>query len=103
MKNYDTLSEAVNDLISLGYTANFNLKEDCIDCQEPTLSLQPDEFEIDGVFRFEGPTDPGDETILFAISAIHHKTKGLLVNAYGMYSDSFSAAMITKLRKHQEH
>ena len=97
MKNYETLSEAVNDLMLRGYTANFNLKENFIEWAGNNVSLQPDEFEIDEVHRFEGDTDPGDENILFAISSAKHNIKGLLVNAFGTYSDSFSAQLISKL------
>ncbi len=101
MKNYETLSEAINDLVKLGYTINFNLKNDCIECEENNLTIHPDDFEIDEVFRFDGMTDPGDDTILFAISSVKHTVKGLLVNAYGMYSDNFSAELAAKLNRHK--
>jgi hypothetical protein len=97
MKNYETLSEAVNDLMLRGYTSNFNLKENWIEYAGNKINLMPDEFEIDEVHRFEGDTDPGDENILFAISSAKHNIKGLLVNAFGTYSDSFSAELISKL------
>lgn len=97
MKNYETLSEAVNDLMLRGYTSNFNLKENWIEYTGNKINLMPDEFEIDEVHRFEGDTDPGDENILFAISSAKHNIKGLLVNAFGTYSDSFSAELISKL------
>lgn len=97
MRTYDTLSEAVNDLVTRGYTYNFNLKQNYIECAENNINLRPDEFEIDEIHRFEGMTDPGDENILFAISSSKHKIKGLLVNAFGIYSDTFSAELISKL------
>jgi hypothetical protein len=100
MKNYDTLSEAVNELVKRGYTLNFNLQDECLNCAENNITLHPDDFEIDEVHRFEGPTDPGDENILFAISSGKFNMKGLLVNAFGMYGDSFSAKLISKLNKH---
>ncbi len=99
MKNYDTLSEAVNDLVKRGYTSNFNIKRDCLTCVENEINLHPDDFEIDEVHRFEGDTDPGDENVLYAISSDKFKIKGLLVNAFGMYSDSFSGELIEKLNK----
>jgi hypothetical protein len=101
MKIYATLSEAINDLQKSGYTYNFNVKSDCLYCVENNLRIHPDEFEIDGIYRFEGMTDPGDSNILFAISSKDHQIKGLLVNAYGMYSDSYSDAMAEKLKLHK--
>ncbi len=101
MNPYKTLSEATNDLFQKGYTYNFNLRPDCIECMENNTSLQPDEFEIDNVYRFEGMNDPGDSNILYAISS-HHGLKGLLVNAYGVYADTFSADLIKKLDAHHD-
>jgi len=100
MKNYDTLSEAVNDLLKRGYTHNFNLKSDSLTCVENEINIHPNDFDIDEVHRFEGNTDPGDENVLFAISSDKHKIKGLLVNAFGMYSDSISGELMDKLNKH---
>jgi len=100
MKTYNTLSEAVNDLSKRGYTYNFNLKKDCVECVEKKIDLRPDEFEIDEAHRFEGMTDPGDSNILYAISSHNHKLKGLLVNAYGVYADTHTSEMVAKLKIH---
>jgi len=97
MQTYRTLSEAVNGLSKRGYKYNFNVKNDCLECKENSTQLKPSDFEIDEVHRFEGMTDPGDSNILYAISSRDQKIKGLLVNAYGAYSDSFSAEMVAKL------
>ncbi len=100
MKTYETLSEAVNDLIKRGYTHNFNVEGDCLECNENGIRLSPNDFTIDETHRFEGPTDPGDENILFAISSITHNLKGLLINAFGAYSDAASEELIAKLGRH---
>ncbi|GAB3350648.1 hypothetical protein GCM10027566_08220 [Arachidicoccus ginsenosidivorans] len=97
MKNYETVSEAVNDLSKRGYTHDFNLGEDCLVCGQ-TLSLSPEEFEIDEVYRFEGMTDPGDEMIVYAIASKKGTEKGVLVNGYGLYQDGESSVIMNKLR-----
>jgi hypothetical protein len=97
MQSYDTLSEAVNDLITKGYKHNFNIKPDCLHCVENEIDIHPEDFEIDAVYRFEGNTDPGDENILFAISSDKYNVKGLLVNAFGVYADTFSSSLMKKL------
>jgi hypothetical protein len=99
MKAYATLSEAINDLTKRGYTFNFNLKNDCIECVEKNIQLQPDEFEIDEVHRFQEMSDVDNESILYAISSTQNNLKGLLVNAYGIYADTASAKLIEKLNK----
>lgn len=97
MNPYTTLSEAINDLTKKGYTFNFNIQDDCIICAENNSQLDPDEFEIDQVFRFQEMSDVDNESILYAISSTHFDLKGLLVNAYGMYANSASAKMVKKL------
>lgn len=98
MKTYITLSEAINDLTKKGYTYNFNIKQDCIWCAENNLQLEPDEFEIDEVYRFQEMSDVDNESILYAISSAQNNVKGLLVNAYSIYADSASTKLIEKLK-----
>ena len=97
MKAYTTLSEAINDLTKKGYTYNFNIQNDCVWCSENNTQLQPDEFEIDKVYRFQEMSDVDNESILYAISSIPNKVKGLLVNAYSMYADAASTKLVAKL------
>jgi hypothetical protein len=97
MRTYTTLSEAINDLAKKGYTANFNIENDCIVCAENMLRLHPEEFEIDEVYRFQEMSDLDNESILYAISSPHHQLKGLLVNAYGIYSETATTELIEKL------
>lgn len=102
MKNYDTLSEAVNDLVKRGYTTDFNIHEDGenLVCSNNATSLSAADFEIDEIHRFEGMTDPGDEMVLFAISSKDGAVKGLVVNAFGPYEDDAAAKIVVHLKKH---
>ena len=96
MKHFDTLVEALQDLASRGYTVNFNVAQDCLACAAINLKLYPEDFEITEFHRFEGPSDPADAAIVYAIEG-KNGTKGVLVNAYGVYSDPASAALMSKL------
>ena len=98
MSNTVTLSEILNELKSRGYTEDFNLMEDCIDCQSHNLKITPEDFHIDKYYRFEGQSDPGDAAVLYAISSDKHNIKGVLVNGYGVYSDSLTDEMLEKLK-----
>lgn len=100
MKSYETLSEAITDLTKRGYVFNFNIKQACIECAENNITLHPDEFEIDEVYRFQEMSDVGDENILYAISSHKNNMKGILVNAFGIYADTASAELVAKLSKH---
>ena len=100
-KVYETLSQAISDLAKRGYTFNFNIKNDCIECVENSINLHPDDFRIDEVHRFQEMSDVDNESILYAISSDKYNLKGLLVNAFGIYADTASAELIAKLDKHQ--
>ena len=92
-----TLSETLKVLKAKGYTEDFNLKADCIDCSNGNLRISPSDFHIDQYFRFEGNTDPGDGAIVYAISSEKYGLKGVLVNAYGIYADTLTDEMVAKL------
>lgn len=102
MGTYSTLSEAINDLTKKGYTINFNIKNDFIECTENSLLLRTDEFEIDEVFRFQEMSDLDNESILYAISSPDNNLKGLLVNAYGIYSETATSELIDKLSEFEK-
>jgi len=97
MKNYDTLSEAIKDLQKRGYSYDFNLTPECLECASLKLEINPEDFEVDEIYRFEGMSSTDDNSILYAISS-KNGTKGLLVDAYGVYAENISEAMRKKLR-----
>ncbi|MCB0725202.1 MAG: phosphoribosylpyrophosphate synthetase [Ignavibacteriae bacterium] len=97
MKQYSNLIEAINELTKRGYTFNFNIDTDCIECVENHIRLRPHEFEIDEVHRFQEMSDIDNESILYAISSTQNNVKGLLVNAYSIYADTASAELARKL------
>lgn len=100
--NYDTVTDAITDLKKRGYTIDFSImiEKECLICHETKTELLPDEFKIDGFYRFEGDSDPGDEMVVYAISSTDEKLKGIVVNAYGIYADNASSRLVKKLNTH---
>lgn len=98
-KYFETVTEAVNDLISRGFTHDFIINDglDCIICQKKELTLSPDDFHIDEIYRFEGQTDPGDEMIVYAISSKKFDIKGTIINSFGVYADCKIDKLIEKI------
>ena len=102
MNNYETVTEAVSDLMKRGYTENFIREEGtkCLICNSPSICLPPEYYMIDEVHRFEGMTDPADQMIVFAISSEKLSVKGIVVNAYGVYGDSEASKIVQDLKTH---
>jgi|SRR5690606_5925119 len=100
-RSFETLSQAVDDLIKRGYTTDFLIPEDgdCLLCQDNSLELSPEEFVIDEIYRFEGMTDPADESIVFAISSAKHQVKGLVINSFGADFGYRSSKLVEHLSK----
>lgn len=98
MPDNTTVTEAINDLRSQGYIEDFNLKQNCIECRSGEYKIFHNEFVIDSYQRFDDNTDPGDEAILYAISSNKYNIKGILLNAYGVYSEALSNEMLQSLR-----
>ena len=97
MESYDTVTGALKSLKEKGYTIDFNIAFDKITCSQHTFCLNPDEFEITAVHRFEGATNPADEDVLYVVESKKGNLKGTITSAYGMYADVVSAEMIKKL------
>ena len=100
MEGYDTLVEAINALKKEGYSADFNLRSNQIEWLDGEVVMSPEEFEIDKFYRFEGNSDPEDEVVVYAISSKDHKVRGVLVNAFGIYSEGIADEIISKLKVH---
>ena len=90
MYNYDTLSEALNDLAKRGYTLDFSLKS-------VQIKFNSKSFNVVEFYRFEGMSSTDDESVLYVIET-KDGMKGTLVDAYGIYADSLSNELIQKLK-----
>jgi len=92
-----TLSETINELRRAGYVEDFNLQQNCLECRNGQFKVFANEFKIDKYYRFEGESNPSDQAILYAISSTSGELKGVLVNAYGIYSEAVTDEMLQKL------
>ena len=101
MSSYETVVEALAGLKAKGFTLDFTIILDKIFCAEMNLTLNPNDFEIQEFYRFEGDTNPSDEDIVFAIKSKDGQIKGCLSSAYGTYADGISAEMIKKIAVHK--
>lgn len=77
----DTLSEAINTLNEKGFIEDFRATEECVEALGSKKKYYPEDLVIVQSYRFEGPTDPADEMVCFAIKA-KDGTKGTLVMSF---------------------
>lgn len=100
MRDYETMVEALADLKQRGFTLDFNLANGVLHNSDSDITLNPDDFEICEFYRFEGMSDPTDNSILYAIKSNKFNVHGVFVDAYGVYSDDVSEALLKKLSTH---
>jgi hypothetical protein len=98
LENYGTLSETIHSLMKEGYTVDFNIGNSCLICNHTKNEFPPDLFVIDKIYRFEGVSNPDDQSILYAISSETLGVKGVLVNGYGVSADDETNRLIAALK-----
>jgi hypothetical protein len=85
-KNYKNLLEAVNNLQTRGYIYNFNCQDSSLRLGKISEKLVADDLLITEFYRFEGMSDPEDNSVIYAIES-RQGHKGIVIDAYGAYSD----------------
>jgi hypothetical protein len=92
----DTLAEEMARLHDDGWTAQITAVAAGLECGRCAAVSDPEDVEVDDVFRFEGDSNPGDEAILFAITpACGHR--GTLAASYGPDTPAEVTAVVTRL------
>lgn len=97
MKQKGTLSQTLNMLrLEEGYEEDFNLLDDKLKSKEERDEFLSQDFVVDVVYRFEGPSNPGDEATLYAITTSTGR-KGVLLDGYNYSSGQISEELLKKL------
>ena len=91
-----TLASCINKLVLDGYEGNFKVTEEGLLSLATDKHYKPDQVHIVNFFRFEGASDPADNSILYAIE-LSDGTKGTLTDAYGPYGDAEVEKFIRKV------
>lgn len=92
MYSYDTVTEALADLKTRGYTYDFNLRQNRLYCVQQR-KYEMLEAEIEETYRFEGNTDPADEAVVHAL-VTKDGQRGTFVNGYGPSADPESEDLL---------
>jgi hypothetical protein len=87
MEQMKTLSAMLNSLLAAGFEAQFKATKEGLKSLATEKIYKPEDVKISSFYRFEGESDPADNSILYAIET-NSGEKGTLTDAYGAYSDS---------------
>ncbi len=92
----ETLLECLSRVKKEGYTENFMANENGLVALGSKKSYSSPEVTIPDYFRFEGESNPDDNSILYLIET-NDGTKGILTDAYGAYADTNVNKFITEV------
>lgn len=82
-----TVTEAVDLLIRDGYTADFELVDGALRTEGGNSPCAVGEVVVERLYRFEGPSDPGDQMIVFGLLDPISDIRGTLASAFGPAAD----------------
>ena len=94
----EALSEAVNRLTAAGYVHELRacpggrLRE-----AKSGREYSPEELIVDEVVRFEGPSDPGDESMVLALRERNGPLRGTYTTSFGMSVSGAEAEVLRRL------
>jgi hypothetical protein len=94
-----TLSSCINTLTTAGYETQFKIEKGLNLKSLTTENIyHPEDVKINSFYRFEGESDPADNSILYAIET-NTGERGTLTDAYGVYNDALISAFINQVEE----
>jgi len=93
---YANLVEATNDLTKRGFSASFKFNDGAMTCLECKTNYQPTDMKISETHRFEGYSNPADNSMIYAVECKDGK-KGMIITPYGPYADQAVSAFMKKV------
>src|SRR6187551_492108 len=91
-----TMVSCLNSLIKKGFTEDYKVNDKGLKALKSEHIYSPEEVKVLNFFRFEGNSDPADNSILYAIETSDGE-RGTLVDAFGPYADSKVSAFMQQV------
>lgn len=82
----NSLAFSINKMVLKGYDDNFRMTDIGLKSLNTNKIYQPEDIHIINFYRFEGQSDPNDNSILYVVES-DDGNKGTIVDAYGPYAD----------------
>lgn len=83
----ETVTEALALLKSQGYELEFQLVDGVFTHDDACVSCRVQEAVVEKLYRFEGPSDPGDEMVVIGLRDPATGQRGVLASAFGLAAD----------------
>ncbi len=96
-----SLATCLNKMMTEGYTEDFKVTEEGLESLQKNRNYTPEQVHVINFFRFEGPSNPDDNAILYVIET-DDGSKGTLVDAYGVYTDPHISQFIKDVENIQK-
>ncbi len=95
------LTACVNEMKKEGYQEDFQVSKTGLSTFNESKEYTPDQVKIVNFYRFEGESDPGDNSVLYVIET-EDGTKGTLVDGYGAYASPDVSKFIVQVEEIQK-
>lgn len=83
----DTVTDAIRSLHDQGYTAEFDIVDGNLCHLGLAVNCRVEDAVVERLYRFEGPSDPGDEMVVFGVLDPATGQRGVLASAFGPAAD----------------
>lgn len=90
MFHYATVDKALIDLNEKGYVIDFNI-------EEIQILKNPDDFEITHIYRYEGMSNPDDESTVYGITQKSNNSKGVFVAGNLSFAENETAKILLSM------
>lgn len=93
----ETLSEAIERMAGEGYDDEFQVEGAGLRARVAGRWVRPEDLVCVAVARFEGASDPADETILFALRTREGDVRGTFATHFGVDVGPATAEVLHRL------
>jgi len=96
-----TMVSCLNMLMAKGFDTQFKATRVGLKSLTTDQVYKPGEVKVINFYRFEGESDPADNSIVYAIET-ETGERGTLVDAYGPYSDTVVTSFMKEVEEIQK-
>jgi hypothetical protein len=95
------MQKCIATLEAKGFVDEYKMEQGQLYCLTSGHRFKPQDVKAVNFYRFEGISDPDDMAILYAIET-NDGRKGVLIDAYGFYSDDEIGSFMQQVEVHKK-